>query len=152
MNPSCEAAERDVKLWEQGGMNCTRGVFKTESKHSASDSGGRWEDEDGYRQRRNGKKTDQQRLAYLGRVGMSARRVSSGFRPECRLGSLRSGKARQSASIPPRPLVSWADSPSVLSNAPRGRQRQGWRGLLNPTQAVVVPDFTDPEGTQHSGR
>ena len=27
-----------------------------------------------------GKHTDQERLAYLGRVGMSARRVSSGFR------------------------------------------------------------------------
>jgi hypothetical protein len=48
MNPSCEAAEREVKRWEQGGMKGTRGVSKTESKHNAAEPGGRWEDEDGY--------------------------------------------------------------------------------------------------------
>lgn len=56
-------------------------------------------------------------------------------------GELEIGEGASIGKHPASPLVPWVDNPSVRSDAPRGNLRQGWGGLLNPTRAVVVPEF-----------
>jgi hypothetical protein len=77
---------------------------------------------------------------------MSARRVSSGFRPECRLGELEILKGASIGKHPASPLVPWADSPPVRSDPPAGETAPRMERATQPYPSSGRPRFHGVNG------